>query len=102
MSARALRHNVKTAVIAVIVTAIVVTLVSGFTAGTPEVITQLIFGVGGAVISGLVTVGVLLVPRIRGLRVEQQRKIIWLTSSCSGLTFLLTSWFVFSHSRSVK
>jgi hypothetical protein len=93
MSANALSDNTKTAVIAVIATVIGVAVISEFTA-IPEVITQLTFSIGGAVVSGLATLGVLLVPRVRALAPEQQRKIIWLTASCSGLIFLLISCFV--------
>jgi hypothetical protein len=99
MSASTLRESTKTAVIAITAAAIGVAILSGFTAGTPDVITQLTFGVGGFVVSGLGTLVALVIPSVRSSPVDQRKRIIWLSASCSGLTFLLISWLVLSHNN---
>jgi hypothetical protein len=74
MSAQPLKDNRRTAAIAIAVAAMGVAVLSAFTAGTPGVITQLIFGVGGFAVSGLVTIIVMLIPPVRRLPLEQLRR----------------------------
>lgn len=97
MSANTLRESTRTTLIAITVAAMGVAILSGFTAGTTEVITQMIFGIVGFVISGLATLVVLLIPSVRSRPVAELRRIIWISASCSGFTFLLVSRFIFAH-----
>ena len=73
----------KTAIVAVVLTGIVSTIVAAFTT-TPELITQLVVGLGAFVASGVVALVLLLTPWLGTLSPRGQRRAVWLAVAGTG------------------
>ena len=72
-----------TAVVAALVTAVLVTFLSAFTT-TPEAITQLLTGGATFFVTGLVLLILLQLRWVRGLPEGRQKLVIWLAAAITG------------------
>ena len=88
----------QTAFIAVIVTGFCASVLAAITT-TPELITELIVGIGAFLAAGIVLSVLLWTPWLRALPPEQQRRTLWIAAGSTGLVVCLLPQVIWTLTR---